>query len=64
MNPHKLRHLFATYHNQNGTNLFTLQQLLGHRTLAVTQRYVDTTTKDLISATNELDILNKLKYGI
>ncbi len=36
---HTLRHTFASWHAQRGTPLYTIGKLLGHKTLAMTQRY-------------------------
>jgi integrase len=36
---HDLRHTFASHHAMNGTDLLTLKELLGHKTLQMTMRY-------------------------
>lgn len=43
--PHRLRHTFATVCLENGCDLETLRQLLGHRGIAVTQRYLHAGTE-------------------
>lgn len=36
---HKFRHTFATNHARSGTNIRVLQELLGHSTITMTERY-------------------------
>ncbi len=37
--PHDLRHTFASHFVMNGRSLFTLQKILGHSTIRMTERY-------------------------
>ena len=43
--PHKLRHTFATYHVARGTDIRTVQDLLGHASIETTTIYLHTAKK-------------------
>lgn len=43
IHPHLLRHTFATTYLENGGNIYTLQQILGHTTLDMVKKYVHIT---------------------
>ena len=52
---HCLRHTFASWLVQNGVNLYTVKELLGHSTLAMTERYSHLAKDTLKNAVKKLE---------
>ena len=57
---HALRHAFATHLLEAGTDLHTIQRLLGHRHLGTTMRYFHLAQKTLADRSSPLDLLPTL----
>jgi len=51
---HDLRHTVGTYGGQAGLNAFMIRDLLGHKTLAMTGRYVERDTSPLRAAADQV----------
>jgi len=57
--PHKIRHTFATHLLNQGADLRIVQELLGHRSLASTEKYTHVTIKRLSDICNRLHPINQ-----
>jgi site-specific recombinase XerD len=60
--PHSLRHAFSVHLLESGTDLRTIQLLLGHRQLETTSRYLRLATTKVCATTSPLDLLPR--FGV
>lgn len=58
---HALRHTFATSLARNGATGTELQRLLGHESLATTQRYVDASAREVRAAARSNEAYSALR---
>lgn len=58
---HTIRHSFATHLVDNGTDLHTVKELLGHTTLQTTMRYMHLSTTRIQNVVNPYDRLSGTK---
>jgi integrase/recombinase XerC len=59
LSPHTLRHTFATTLLKQGVNILAIKELLSHRNLRTTERYLHITGEDLKIAVGKIDLSSK-----
>lgn len=55
---HRYRHTFAKQWILNGGNVVTLQKILGHSSLAITQNYINLLVSDTVTEVNEINLID------
>ena len=62
--PHTFRHTFAKMSVQNGADLFTLQAILGHKTVEMVRRYVNMYGSDIQDAHGRFSPVENLRIKL
>jgi integrase len=57
--PHSFRHTYGTRLGETGADAFTIMRLMGHSTVAVSQRYVHTTPEAMENAVSRMEAYNR-----
>ena len=61
---HSLRHTYASRLAENGVSLYTIKELMGHCTLAMTERYAHLSEDTLRKSVSVLDATHTVSLGI
>lgn len=60
VSPHTFRHTFAKYYLLNNGDVQTLQKILGHLSIEIFRKYINLTSKDIVTQHNKHSPINHL----